>query len=146
MSRIPSNISGSSGSSSGVAGGGVAISGKPVSTVYTVLAIIATLFLLAAIVTTMTRSNEGFGYVVPLGDDYNHAKDVTKADARALKTATDAVNAPFDLMVGMAGHAEGGQPAAAPAVPAAPVAPVAPAAPAAPTPPAASAAAPAPPA
>lgn len=139
MSRIPSSTSVSS---SGT--GGVVMSGQPLSTVYTVFVIIGTLFLVAALVVTMTKSNELFGFVMPLGDDYKVAKDKTTADAKAVKTAADAVNAPFDLLTGMSGHTEAGgaaQPAATPVVPAAPVAPVAPA-----TPAPASAAAPAPPA
>jgi len=113
----------------------VAISGKPLSTVYTVLAIIATLFLVAAVVMTMTKSNELFGFVMPLGDDYKAANDKTTADTKAIKTATDTINAPFDLLTGMAGHAEAdaGQPAAVPAPAPAVPAPAAPSgAPAAP--------------
>jgi hypothetical protein len=104
----------------------VAISGKPVSTVYTILAIIGTLFLVTAIVMTVQKSVELFNYGMPMGDDYKAANDKTSADAKALKGAEDTIKAPFDLLTGLAGHteADAGQPAAAPVAPApAPVVP-----------------------
>jgi hypothetical protein len=124
MSRIPSSTSAST---SGA--GGVAISGKPLSTVYTVLAIVATLFLVAAIVITVQKSLELFNYGLPLGDDYKAATEKTNADAKAIKGAEDTVKAQFDLLTGLAGHteAEAGQPAAAPVVAPVVPAPVAPA-------------------
>ena len=89
----------------------------------------------------MMKSNALFGFVMPLGDDYNNAKARTAADVKAVKAAADSVGAPFDLLTGMAGHTEAGG-AAQPAAPVAP-APAAPVAPATPAATAATAAAPA---
>ncbi len=85
MSRIPSGGS-----------AGVQVEAKPSSSIYTLLTIIALVFLVVAVAVVMVRADGRFGWVVPFGQKYDqsqaeHKRRMNEGD-QAIRDAKDAMS------------------------------------------------------
>jgi len=85
MSRIPSGGS-----------AGTQVAAKPSSSIYTLLTIIALVFLVAAVAVVMVKADSRFGWVVPFGQKYDqsqaeHTQRMKEGD-QAIQNAKNAMS------------------------------------------------------
>lgn len=100
MSRIPSAVNPSA--------GGMKVAPQAASGVYTLLTLIGTAFLVAALVLGMMSSSKMFGWVFPYGDAYEKSMKDAQAYQAAVdkndKEVSDTLNT-WDLATGKTGNA-----------------------------------------